>query len=76
MKKNLPQCVHVRQRKGMDPPAPRVSKDDRKPGVRIHLQVSLCCGKLEMLVLLHNRTDVLCSSGYGIRPQISRGPII
>jgi hypothetical protein len=24
-----------------------------------------------MLVLLHNGTDVLCSPGHGIRPQIS-----
>jgi hypothetical protein len=48
-----------------------LGKDDRKHGVRIHLKVLLCCGKLEMLVLLHNRTDVLCSSGYGFRPQIS-----
>ncbi len=56
-------------RRGIDPPALRVSKDDRKHGVRTHLKVLLCCGKLEMLVLLHNRTDVLCSSGHGIRPQ-------
>jgi hypothetical protein len=31
--------VHVRQRRGMDPPALRVSKDDRKHGVQIHLKV-------------------------------------
>jgi hypothetical protein len=72
---NLLQCfssVYTLGREGgYHPPSLRSSKDDRKHGVRIHLKVLLCCGKLEMLVLLHNRTDVLCSPGYGIRPQIS-----